>query len=266
MVYYCGTDVLFGRYCGTLIFSRLRTFSLIPSWVNDTFRSTFDSLNISRHKQKPDDYHTEYDNIHTVDSTKCYTEDYASQHPVLARIPAAWPDKFNATFVATFNFDRGSVWNSVFSYDWLQKRQRIAHTRARDGLACSYLFADGVARVVSDNGPDQCCQDPAVPGVPTRPSLFHDMAEFRHYLYYGTSYTAVYNLASLTYGESAYDGSPIFLDSMDFHGVWNFTSPFLNVTDFEPRLFQVPDNCTQICDLHPVQGNNNCFFRNNLWI
>lgn len=245
LVYYCGKDVLLGSYCGTIVFSRFRDFAGIPRWVNETFRAVYKRLNLGEQHG-----HT-YDDILSIDSTDCISNSTPPE-------PMSWPDRFNTTFTASFGFAPDKVWDSVFSYDYPNERSRVAHhIREDSGLACSYLFAEGVARCISDKGPPRCCVDPSVPGYPTKPDLLHNFSAFEGSLCYGHDHTqtAVWGMYGLEYGVSLRDGSPVFLNSMDFDGVWNFTGPFVEVASFRPETFAIPEGCNDICN-----KTNNCFY------
>eukprot|EP00928_Gymnodinium_smaydae_P053245 TRINITY_DN37283_c0_g1_i1.p1 TRINITY_DN37283_c0_g1~~TRINITY_DN37283_c0_g1_i1.p1 ORF type:complete len:486 (+),score=51.96 TRINITY_DN37283_c0_g1_i1:157-1458(+) len=250
LLYYCGDDVLFGLYCGSLVLSRFRSFSAIPHWVNQTFKDVFHRLNISARS-----HHRGYDDIITVDSSNCTSNATPPQ-------PMVWPDKFRASFVAAFDFESRANWDGTFYYDYTTKRSRQAHVRQTDGLACSYLFVGGVARIVGDGFPSSCCIDRSVPGWPTPPSLFHNFSSFDTYLTYNGVSTAVWRIAdNVKYGVATFDGSPVFLKSVDFGGVWNFTTDFHSVSEFASQVFQAPSGCNEVCDMVPAARSNNCFFQ-----
>jgi len=67
----------------------------------------------------------------------------------------------------------------------------------------------------------------------------------------------------IKYGVSSSDGSPVFVKSLDFHGLWNFTSNFDTETEFDfPKFSLIPPDCNISCDYVPRKNgdSNNCFF------
>lgn len=255
LVHYCGENILSGSSCGTLLLSRFRSAKGIPAWIDEEFAATYAALGIGR--QHGRGY---MDMIH-VDSSSCPSNTTAFP-------PPPWPQRFNASFTAEFNFARGDVWDSELTFDYPKHRMRLDHVDRFHGYACSYLFANGTARVLNQNvsAVHRCCVDPHVPGYPVSPSIFHDQATFSEYennTKLGTM-AAKYTVGGdLWYENSVTDGAPVAMRSSDFGGLWNFTTGFNTQGEFPPAFFEWPGSCLDVCDFSPPRDRsqtNNCFF------
>jgi len=106
-------------------------------------------------------------------------------------------------------------------------------------------------------GNSKCCRDTNVPKHkhPTDPGLFHDFGVYEETMKYhdnGTD-TDVFSVGpKIKYGVPLSDGSPVFFKSLDFYGLWNFTSNFDTDTEFDfPKSFLIPPDCNISCNCVP---------------